>query len=556
MAIKIADLFAGLRVKVDNSSIKAADKAIGDLKYALAGLGVYAAARWIKNIVQDTIDLAGQLADTAQEIGVNAEALQQLGYAAQLSGSSLGGMTAALKILQRNAFAASKGGKQQAKAFSDMGVKIKEADGSLRPAEDLLGDIADHIASLPDGTAKTGAAMKVFGRSGASLIPLLNEGSAGIAKMRQEFVDLGGQISEENVNALEAFGDEQDKVKVAFAGLRNTIAIELLPTLVELTESFLEWFKANQDWIRSGLRTAVDALAIAMKALALAFRIVFRIFKWIVDHGTLLTVIILSIAGAFAVLRVQAFLAMLMSGKSIGMLLAGWRLMASLAWAAAQMSIRAALASARAWIIANAPLILITATIALIILVIEDLYYWITGGESLFKDWWKAIGGWKGVWEGAKKGFQAFSDFVLDGLGSIGESIADLAFDFANMYSSDRNKKELRKEGKLRGLKGEELDKFVEHGVSNQIAGNAAGVNTGPILGRAGEAAFDRTTLGRMFYSGKQQQNVTAGATLQPVFNITLPPGSDPKDFATAAKTSFDGYWNDQLRRAKAGAGK
>ncbi len=124
------------------------------------------------------------------------------------------------------------------------------------------------------------------------------------------------------------------------------------------------------------------------------------------------------------------------------------------------------------------------------------------------------------------------------------------------------NKKELRKEGKIRGLKGEELDKFVEHGVANQIAGNAAGAQQDANR-RGGTTGFDALQQysravafpDAMRFAPAAAQIATGGA-LQPTFNITLPPGSDPKDFVTAAKTSFDGYWSDQLRRAKAGAGK
>lgn len=563
--MKIADLFAGLRIKVDNSSIKAADKAIGDLKYALTGLGIYAAGRWFKGLIDQTVALGGQLSDMSQQLGIPTKDLQELGFAAQLSGSSLEGMSSALRILQRNAYAASKGGKEQAEGFRKLGVTLRDANGQLRPTADLLADVADAIKVAPD-TEKAALAMKAFGRQGASLVPFLNEGSEGIAKLRQEFIDLGGEIDEKSVGALEEFGDQQDKVHVAFAGLRNTITLALLPTLRELTDAFLEWFKANREWIASGLRAAVALLAAGMRILAKTLSIVFKIFKWIVDHGEALTLVILSVAGAFAVLRVQAFLAALMSGKSIGMLLAGWRLMASLAWAAAGMSIKAAYASARAWVIANAPLLLIAATIAVVLLIIEDLYYWVTGGESLFKDWWKAIGGWEGVWEGAKKGFQAFSDFVLDGLGSIGEAIADVAFDFANMYSSDRNKKELRKEGKIRGLKGTELDQFVENGVKNQIAGNAAGAQQ-EANRRGGTQGFDALTQFTRQATGAQsaamrfappgaQLAAAAGATFNPTINIVAPPGSDEKKIVELAKIGFAEFFTEKMQGARAGAGK
>jgi hypothetical protein len=49
-------------------------------------------------------------------------------------------------------------------------------------------DLADHFKTLPDGAEKTALAMKVLGRSGAELIPLLNAGGAAIEELGSKAV--------------------------------------------------------------------------------------------------------------------------------------------------------------------------------------------------------------------------------------------------------------------------------------------------------------------------------------------------------------------------------
>ena len=48
---------------------------------------------------------------------------------------------------------------------------------------------------MPDGPIKTAEAMKIFGRAGAELIPLLNEGGAKIQELQGHFTALNAVIS-------------------------------------------------------------------------------------------------------------------------------------------------------------------------------------------------------------------------------------------------------------------------------------------------------------------------------------------------------------------------
>src|SRR5262245_1340871 len=153
------------------------------LKGALTGLVALAAGSWAKGLIDDVTDTASHVVDMSQRLGVSAEALQELGHAAGLSGSSLEGVSTGLRMLSRTALQAKDGSDEAKKALRSVRLDAgKLVDGSLT-LDDALVQVADKFAGMPDGAKKSALAMKVFGRSGADLIPLLNEGSQGIADM-------------------------------------------------------------------------------------------------------------------------------------------------------------------------------------------------------------------------------------------------------------------------------------------------------------------------------------------------------------------------------------
>ncbi len=268
----VADLFARLSLKVDRGSFTAADRLIGGVKKALVGLATIQTARFFAGMVQETVDLASRFVDLSAQIGVGVEALQQLSYAAEQSGATGEELATGLKTLSRTMFDARTGAKDQAEIFRALGVSIKGAGGGMRSADDVLADLADSFASMKDGPTKTALAMKLFGRSGATMIPLLNQGRRGLSALRQEFVALGGQIDGQTAAALEELGDKQAKLRVAWQGMKNQLAITLLPMLQSAADRVIEWVKANKDLIRQKLQEWVARAVEVAKQLWSAFQ--------------------------------------------------------------------------------------------------------------------------------------------------------------------------------------------------------------------------------------------------------------------------------------------
>lgn len=250
------------------SSISAAS--IG--KGIAAAAGVAAAA--FGYMAKSAIDNADRLNDLSKSVGASTEFLSQMEFAARQSGVGSEELSKSLAKLSKVAYAAAKEGGASAASFEQLGISIRNSDGTLRSTEDLLLDVADRFSKMENGVAKTGIAMELFGRSGASMIPMLNEGRDGLAAMMQEADALGLTLSQDAASAADQFNDNLDRLKSAAMGVVNQATQAFLPTLVALTDRFVQSAKGS-----AGFKLAIEVLAGTFKTLVSAGIIVKSVFE-------------------------------------------------------------------------------------------------------------------------------------------------------------------------------------------------------------------------------------------------------------------------------------
>lgn len=202
------------------------------------GVALAAAASAAGYAIKSAIDRADELSKGAQKIGVTTEALSRLAYAADLSDVSLEQLQGGLARMTKYQAEAAQGNKEATATFEAFGIAIKDAEGNLRDTEAVLQDFARVFAALPDGPEKTALALRVFGKSGAELIPLLNEGADGMKRLADEADRLGLTISTKTGKDAEALNDELTTLKASLAGVANRILKPLLPELLKLSEAF------------------------------------------------------------------------------------------------------------------------------------------------------------------------------------------------------------------------------------------------------------------------------------------------------------------------------
>jgi lambda family phage tail tape measure protein len=215
-------------------------------------------------IVKKSIDAGDELFNLQAKTGIAAKQLIGIGNAAKLADVDMGTLGKGLNKLNVNLVKAAEGNDDLASKFKRLGVDVKDANGQVVPADKALKQIADRFADMPDGAQKAAAAVALFGKSGADLIPLLNEGAAAMEKFTYKVGDDFAARSDLFNDTITEFG-----IKTQGFGLELTDA--LLPALQSILEVFGDLFDTKQDWtalyevIKFGLRTIATIIYATIK---------------------------------------------------------------------------------------------------------------------------------------------------------------------------------------------------------------------------------------------------------------------------------------------------
>jgi len=197
-------------------------------------LGAGGSVAYLTSLVKQSIDAADRLNELQSITGVSVQTLSALQLAAANSGIDIEALASGINKMQRAMIEARDGNVALAATFRALGVDI---NGGTKEA---LYAVATAFESMPDGAQKTALAMQLFGRSGASLIPFLNQGAAGLAEMEELAAKLGLTITEETAASADRFADVLGIMGQQTKGLGNELMRQLLPTLEGLSKLWLD----------------------------------------------------------------------------------------------------------------------------------------------------------------------------------------------------------------------------------------------------------------------------------------------------------------------------
>jgi hypothetical protein len=209
---------------------------------AAGGASIYAFAA-------KTAQMGDEAVKAAKKAGLTTQEYSKLSYAAEQSGISSESFSNAMKKLNLNTAAAVKGNKEAMIAFERAGVSIYDAGGKLKKTDQILLEASNMFKRMPEGIYKADLAMALFGKTGADLVPLMEQGSDAINKLREDAQRLGIVFDDEaGANAVE-FSSNLTEAKNAIKGLSISIGKQLHKPLAEITKQFSDWIAVNREWI-------------------------------------------------------------------------------------------------------------------------------------------------------------------------------------------------------------------------------------------------------------------------------------------------------------------
>jgi hypothetical protein len=224
----------------------------------IAGL---AGAAGFGALVQSSINLADRTGKVAEKLGVTTDQLSRLQFAVgQTSEVTDQQFNIALQRMVRRLEDAEKKGGPLVDQLDSIGLSADRL-ASLSPDQAFL-EIADAMKATTDEGLKVKTAFSLFDSEGVNLVNTLNAGSEALNQLGDEAQRLGVVIDQETAEEAARFNDNLDVLKKSTVGLGVSLASDLLPSMVSVTEAMREGAKEGGlfDAVIAGLNATIQEL--------------------------------------------------------------------------------------------------------------------------------------------------------------------------------------------------------------------------------------------------------------------------------------------------------
>lgn len=226
---------------------------------ALAG-GIAGTAAFGFKRVADQVD---RLNDQARQLGITTQRLQELGFAAQMNGSSAEALGQALEFLSANMVEARNGSKEMQQWFARAGITMRELE-TLK-VDDVFERIAEKYLEVGDAgqnaEKKIAMSRALMGRGGAQLNQMLNQGKATLRQYAAEANRLGIVLDTRTVSAMAEFNDQVDRARLTLFGSLARALGAITPRIAEVVGRFTNWVTVNDRLIATRLVEWFDRIA-------------------------------------------------------------------------------------------------------------------------------------------------------------------------------------------------------------------------------------------------------------------------------------------------------
>lgn len=221
-------------------------KAMGALKGVLGAVAAGFTVGEVVHQISDFAERAEEIGRTSRTLGMSAEALQKLRYAAKMADVPAEALTGALRKMNVNLGELRT---RQGALFSHLAKTNPALARQLYTTRDsnkafmLLVDAINHTSNAQERAALTVAA---FGKSGQEMLPFIMQGADKIGELGDEAQRLGIVMSDDAVKAGERFKDSLKRISAAGAGLRDQILGRLLEKFAPLIEGLANLVVGNK----------------------------------------------------------------------------------------------------------------------------------------------------------------------------------------------------------------------------------------------------------------------------------------------------------------------
>lgn len=367
--MKIRELFVRLGVKADKDKVDDFDDAIEGLKGNLADLvgwlakvtagiaGVLGAAGMV---TQQTAEYGEEVLRNSRAMSMTVERYQELQFGMNQLGASTDDFMDALSTLTDRANDAANGSKTYIDEFERIGIAVDELKG-MSPGQ-IFERYVDAAVQAEDRTEAVTSAVRLLGDDlGRRIMPALTSSAESFEDFSRMANEAGIVLTESQIVAAREAQHEWRFLKAAVVGFKRYLGMQLMPMFSRLLgkKGFKGWFAANARIMKSGIDRFAKFLGEEIEKIA----------TFVADLNK-------RVGGA------QGWIDLLRSGYHIlsnaVMIITGGKVAAVIASIAASLKTGGVAALAL-----YGKVLLVAVVVAAMLLLWEDIWVWMKGGESV-----------------------------------------------------------------------------------------------------------------------------------------------------------------------------
>lgn len=284
---------------IDHVRESATEMAEHLIEQAFEVYGAFKALFALENLVDNFFEQSersDKLGDKAKAMGVDVAELDAWGEAVRRVGGTADGFESSLRSLNDNLERIALTGHSRALPFfQQLGISIKNANGHVKTAFDILPQLADKFATMDK--AKSGS----FGRSiglDEGTILLLQSGRKEVDELIKRQKELGS-ITKEDTEVAEKFNNSWLDLKQLFRNITVAADTEFLPMLGNIVRGvtdIIEYLREHMDFVKGFFIAIAGGAVLAIGPMT----VLSGLFAFITSPITLTIAAVLALAAAFA----------------------------------------------------------------------------------------------------------------------------------------------------------------------------------------------------------------------------------------------------------------
>ncbi len=162
-------------------------------------------------------NLGDRIGDISVRTGLTTKEVGEFDLAMKFAGGTIESLEGIMRKLSQGLADGGEEGRKSAEGLRDLGIRARDVNGQLRPTSDIIVQLSQKLAALPNAFERNAAAIKILGRGALDVLPDLLELSEKLARAKE----LNLAPSAEDIKRWNAYKQQVEEVDAAWEALKR-----------------------------------------------------------------------------------------------------------------------------------------------------------------------------------------------------------------------------------------------------------------------------------------------------------------------------------------------